>query len=157
MQSIRNLLAEGRILDAHQYYQKICQVRESWWIHLSFITLTPSPQNLTDDDLAEVEQIAEKVAEVQKALTTNQGVEWTHGVSRDGITSTYNPEPDGSYSVCLHGTQENIPLFEYCATMLDLDRYSSWFPLCNLSRLIHAPGTPPLNFASTVTAPHLYI
>jgi hypothetical protein len=113
------------------------------------------------EELEDAEILLEKCFLLDKALKASEGYEWTHGCARDGVTCTYCPETDGTYSICLQGinykklcicyvvipppthppgTLEDVPLFELTATMLDINRYNAWFPLCNLSNIIHFPG-----------------
>lgn len=77
---------------------------------------------------------------VMKCLSSNEGLDWTLGSEYGGLKAFYQKQEDGSISACVHGQQDDVPIFEQVAILSDVERYSAWIPLISQSNLLAMPG-----------------
>jgi hypothetical protein len=94
---------------------------------------------------------------------TGQGATdgWTLGCEMYGITTYYKQAADGTISVRMSGTLTDLPLFEQCAVLHEVDLFKTWMPFCTHSTLLAKLGyaevvpyictrLPPCMFVSDV-------
>ena len=68
---------------------------------------------------------------------------WILGANYFGISTYYKRSPiegDSSLIIKMEGTLENLPLFEQCAVIHEIDLFKEWIPFCNESFLIDKIG-----------------
>ena len=84
-----------------------------------------------------VEDLRKRVSEVKNALSTEDiNDEWIFGISYFGITTHYKLSSDSSdIIVRMEGVLE-LPLFEQCATVHEVDLFREWLPFCSDSKTI---------------------
>jgi hypothetical protein len=61
---------------------------------------------------------------------------WIHGVTLFGISTHYKAQEDGSLSLRLQGSRDDLPFFEQIAVVYEADLYPSWVPFCNEGEII---------------------
>ena len=154
LSAISRLNGEGRYLAAKQTIEEA--------------GISPSTI-LSVEDRATIDFALIRSEEIKRALASSEGHDWTLGADISGIKTTYREESDNSISVNVEGNNiikrgirqrfvlmtcfyslgvlDNNPVFEqFCATS-DIERYSSWFPLCGFSKLLKKICTLRLVFA----------
>lgn len=120
LSAVSRLNGEGRYLAAKQTIEEA--------------GISPS-SILSVEDRATIDFALIRSEEIKRALASSEGHDWTLGADISGIRTTYREESDNSISVNVEGVLDNNPVFEqFCATS-DIERYSSWFPLCGFSKL----------------------
>lgn len=84
-----------------------------------------------------IKELIERSNEVEKTLLTADVDEsWTLGLTYLGITTHYKlNESRTNITVRMEGTLE-IPIFEQCAVVHELDLYPEWMPFCSAAKTI---------------------
>jgi hypothetical protein len=65
--------------------------------------------------------------------------DWTLGANYFGILTHYkksNEKGDNSLIIKMEGVMDNLPLFEQCAVVHEVDLFKEWVPLCNASKTV---------------------
>ena len=85
-----------------------------------------------------IDQMIERAKEIQSTLDfedTNSN--WILGANHFGILTHYrNVEEDDSIVLKMEGVLDNLPLFEQCAVIHEIDLFKEWAPMCSESKTI---------------------
>lgn len=112
-----------------------------------------------DDALQRHQEILDSLMsrynEIQEALQEDEDEsEWTFGLEMFGIRTFYQHDPKTNLiKIKLDGLMEDLPLFEQCAVIHEVDLFHEWVPFCRESILIDKVGKaemyPYLNIGIT--------
>eukprot|EP01035_Chromulina_nebulosa_P018040 gene18040-23682_t len=85
----------------------------------------------------------ERCLEIERALTiADVDPNWILGLTYLGITTHYHVDDDGIIAIRMEGILENLPIFEQCAVIHEVDLFKEWVPFCResigIDRLGHA-------------------
>ncbi len=94
-----------------------------------------------------VSEILQRACEVQAALKiedisindNNSDQPWTLGAEYWGIKTHYKVE-NGKIRVRMEGGLDDLPLFEQCAVIHEVDLFKEWVPFCSDSHLVEKLG-----------------
>eukprot|EP01035_Chromulina_nebulosa_P036863 gene36863-49723_t len=133
-QHIYTLIDDCKYLAAYESYKQLpsnCQ---------------PSmlPMEVTVDD--KIAKLLERVNEINEASGSSQkshehnDSSWILGSTLFGISTYYRRVGANDIVVKLEGTVHDLPIFEQCAVIHEVDLFSTWVPLCGESILIEKIG-----------------
>eukprot|EP01031_Cornospumella_fuschlensis_P025323 gene25323-30578_t len=109
-------------------------------------------QKFFEDYAEEIAKLRVRYQEVMETLHyEDDPAEWTFGTSYFGITTHYKVDhSDNSLVLKLEGVLEDLPLFEQCAVIHEVDLFPTWLPFCREGKLIEKLGIAEL-------IPYIYI
>jgi len=79
-----------------------------------------------------------------KSTTTQMGGDWIWGSSFFGVETHYKIAPEGDLTVRMEGLMEDLPLFEQCAVIHEVDLFKTWIPFCCESKCVTKLGQAEL-------------
>jgi len=105
-----------------------------------------SLQKLIEEHGSRFDQLLERVQEIKKALEyEDKGQPWILGNSMFGIHTYYQIDHrDNTIILKLEGVMEDLPLFEQCAVIYEVDLYKEWIPFCSESITVDKLGKAEL-------------
>jgi len=87
---------------------------------------------LDDDMQVQVNKVLRRAESVESALAEYViDSTWLFGMSYKGVTTHYKTNDDCTVTVRIEGTLENLPIFEQCAVLNEIDLYNEWMPFCS--------------------------
>ena len=145
MEYIYSLIDDCRYLAAYESYQQLtlnttnCQQP----------SLSPLEEikTILDDKIV---KLIERVNEINEASGSSQksnqhhDSSWILGSNLFGISTYYRRVGVNDIVVKLEGTVHDLPIFEQCAVIHEVDLFSTWVPLCTQSILIEKIGKAEL-------------
>lgn len=143
VQDILNLIADYRFLAAHNLYLQLQH-------QLSLPDLDMCKRQIIEAQLSNHSEIIAslhaKADEINSVINrAHDDAEWKFGLELFGITTHYqHDETDGSIKIKLTGTIEDLPLFEQCAVIHEVDLFSEWIPFCRESITVDKLGKAEL-------------
>lgn len=143
VQEVLNLIADYRFLAAHNLYQQIQH-------QLSLSGITIERKQLIEAQLAThaeiIASLCAKAEEINSVVNrVHEDADWKFGLEMFGITTHYqHDEEDGSIKIKLTGTLDDLPLFEQCAVIHEVDLFSEWIPFCRESITVDKIGKAEL-------------
>lgn len=128
VQELLQLLGDYRYLAAIELYHTLKQR------HLSV-----EEAGLLESHQAAVQQMLDRVSEIRQTLDHEDNREWTEGNTLFGIKTSYRKadEEDTNLEIKMEGTLNDLPIFEQCAVIHEIDLFKTWIPFCNNSKLVH--------------------
>ena len=117
----KQLCSEGRYLAA----RRLCEDAR----------ISLSSSDLVAEDRDFVVLLHARCANIESALNSSAGSDWEIGAELNGVKTTYHEERDGSISACVIGQNDDLSNFDFFCVFSDFERYSSWFPLCEVSKI----------------------
>ena len=103
-------------------------------------------QVLLDEHIQKVELLLERIEEVERALNY-QDVEdqWILGAQMLGVKTYYQlDKSDDSIIIKMEGESDDLPLFEQCAVIHEVDLFNNWIPFCTESKMVTKIGNAEL-------------
>lgn len=93
--------------------------------------------------------LMKRVKEITDVISKSNGdaecaALWTLGSNFLGISTYYMRIGSNDIIIKLEGTMHNLPIFEQCAVIHEVDLFKSWVPLCDESILIEKIGKAEL-------------
>jgi cell division protein FtsL len=97
-------------------------------------------------DLPTIYTMLERVKEIHETIHyQDDSSEWILGADMFGVKTYYRiDKSDHSMIVKLDGILEDLPVFELCAVMKEVDLFSEWIPFCRESILVDKIGKAEL-------------
>jgi glutathione peroxidase-family protein len=97
-------------------------------------------------DLPTIYTMLERVKEIHETIHyQDDSSEWILGAEMFGVKTYYRiDKSDHSMIVKLDGILEDLPVFELCAVMKEVDLFSEWIPFCRESILVDKIGKAEL-------------
>lgn len=146
---IFSLINDCRYLAAYESYKQLPINATNCKPSLS----TTSSQR--ESEITTVEQkianLVERVNEINEASGNSQqsnqlhdNYSWILGSTLFGISTYYRRVGANDIVVKLEGTVHDLPIFEQCAVIHEVDLFSTWVPLCDKSILIEKIGKAEL-------------
>lgn len=136
--------AEEKILEVLDliYNSRYLVAKEKYYDLINFIDkeseLLIQHKDIIDDMLS-------KCSEIEISINvTDIDSSWIFGIRYFGITTHYRKVDDGSILLRLEGTLEDLPLFEQCSVIHEVDLYKHWIPFCKDSLIIEKIGQAEL-------------
>ena len=132
-------MASSRYLAARETYRKLC-------LDLAEPNISAEDRLLVEESLASnqsIQTMLERAEKIQHALEfVDTSENWILGADMFGILTYYRKCEDDPNSIIvkIHGTMDNLPLFEQLAVMHEIDLFQEWVPFCTESRLIDKAG-----------------
>ena len=111
-------------------------------------------RDISDQDKRiKLAEILHRASEVQAAMEienisigqSNSDQTWTLGAEYWGLKTYYQIE-NNNIRVRMEGGIDDLPLFEQCAVIHEVDLFKEWVPFCSDSRLIEKIGRAELIF-----------
>jgi hypothetical protein len=100
---------------------------------------------LSADEEKLINLMIERSNNLTEALAiTDVDSSWTHGITYFGITTHYKLAADGTIKFRLEGVLENLPIFEQCAVIHEIDLFKEWIPFCSDSMMVDKIGKSEL-------------
>ena len=105
-------------------------------------------RDISDQDKRiKLAEILHRASEVQAAMEienisigqSNSDQTWTLGAEYWGLKTYYQIE-NNNIRVRMEGGIDDLPLFEQCAVIHEVDLFKEWVPFCSDSRLIEKLG-----------------
>jgi hypothetical protein len=106
-------------------------------------TLPARDVELMTDRRADIDQLLERVVDIEDGLLAGRDdpdESWILGLTYLGITTRYKIADDGFISVRMEGVLDDLPIFEQCAVIHEVDLFKEWVPFCNASSLVEKKG-----------------
>ena len=141
LQELGKLIADYRFLAAKDLYSSLkeesleqsndASVQFTTWVEVNAGILTT---------------MLDRYEEVQEALrhgSMDEG-EWLFGSRLFGVDTHYREEADNSITIKIEGEIDDLPIFEQCAVVHELDLFKLWLPFCTHSQLIEKVGLAEL-------------
>jgi hypothetical protein len=97
---------------------------------------------LTETESRRIATMLDRAREVQIAIdrssdsSESDGSSWLLGSILFGISTYYMKVGDNDIIVKMEGTMHDLPIFEQCAVIHEVDLFKTWIPLCEKSILI---------------------
>ncbi len=100
---------------------------------------------------ARLKEVIHRARQIKQAVNLEREIDWTGdgtsqwklGAEYLGI-ETYYKVDDGRITVRMQGGLTDLPLFEQCAVIHEIDLFSEWVPFCNDSALLEKLGPAEL-------------
>ena len=100
---------------------------------------------------ASLKEVIHRARQIKQAVNLEREIDWTGdgssqwklGAEYLGI-ETYYKIDDGRITVRMQGGLTDLPLFEQCAVIHEIDLFSEWIPFCNDSALLEKLGPAEL-------------
>lgn len=128
IQGISVLIHEGRYLAANR----------SWISYLSENNIDDFQEIIQNHEKGQsIKDMIDRVKEIESAIQLDDvSDDWIYGITYFGITTHYKlSEESGGIIVRMEGTLD-LPLFEQCATIHEVDLFREWLPFCSNSKTI---------------------
>lgn len=137
VQDLIDLLADYRYLAAVKVYQAKKEQEQEEALS------TEEASFLASHDDA-IQRMLERVTEIEQTLAEEDEDEqdWILGSTLFGVKTSYRQvnEEDTSLMIKMEGILNDLPIFEQCAVIHEIDLFKTWLPFCPNSVLIHKPG-----------------
>lgn len=97
-------------------------------------------------DVEKLKQLPERVKDIHDAVRyQDDKSEWTLGADMFGVKTYYKlDERDNSIIVKLEGQMDDLPIFELCSIVREVDLFHEWVPFCKESLLLNRVGKAEL-------------
>lgn len=112
--------------------------------HFLSLPLLQQYQNYQKYDKNKLIQFIERVKDIQDTIAyQDDSVDsgWTLGADLFGVKTYYRvDEKDGSLIMKLIGSKSELPIFELCAVLKEVDLFYEWVPFCKESAMVDRVG-----------------
>lgn len=148
VQEILDLIAGYRYLAAFEKYTTLREKLSQEGDHDESMTKDwhDETEQAIKENIVEIEKMLERAEEVQTTLEYEDNPDqWIYGTQMFGIKTYYQiDKSDNSIIIKLEGVMEDLPLFEQCAVIYEIDLFKEWIPFCRESELVDKVGKAEL-------------
>lgn len=144
MKQIVDLVLDCRYLAAHELYtQLLSDLKNTEDTTTTTTTNTPDDgattisyqqflQSLLKENDAIIQKLLTRYKEVMETLHYQDSDQpWIEGAHLFGVTTSYQYDTsDHSLIIKLEGVMEELPIFEQCAVIHEVDLFPTWLPFC---------------------------
>eukprot|EP01039_Chlorochromonas_danica_P001567 gene1567-1712_t len=163
MKQIIDLVLDCRYLAAHELYAQLLSDLKSTEDTTTATTSAPDDeatiisyqqflQNLLKENDVIIQKLLTRYQEVMETLHYQDSDQpWIEGAHLFGVTTSYQYDTsDHSLIIKLEGVMEELPIFEQCAVIHEVDLFPTWLPFCKEGVTVDKVGIAEL-------IPYVYI
>ena len=120
--------------------------------------------NKVDENKYVLKQMVDRAEEILKTIANEEKVEdggdevmtdWVYGSSYYGITTYYQVHSDSSIHVRISGNLKDLPIFEQCLTIHEINFFKTWIPFCPISMLLEKLEAAELLMYVNISVPYI--
>lgn len=147
MEQMLAFIADGRYLAAFEMYSKFLADLSK---PADQLPADPEYHSAVEAALKEHDEVIQKLLVRHKEVMAtlhyqDADQEWTLGAHFFGITTYYQYDhTDNSLILKLEGVMEDLPLFEQCCVIYEIDLFPTWMPFCQHGETIDKVGVAEL-------------